>query len=469
MASMSELPDGSKLNFEILNSLESNATGIRTRLGRLSIPGRRPLETPNFIAISSRGVIPHMTPDIIASHTQINGVHMAIEDYIEKTIQSAPPVLSCTGASPLHTFTSLPSSIITVLAPRRTPAVAAPNGNTDTAISLFTSTGFQILTNTAYIDCINTLKPDIAISLADISYGNTPGTKRLLKMGDRTQSWMSSLLSSEPTTSIFAPILPIDSLSQSEYLNYLADETADDISGLAFYDSNLLPDIPATTLLSRLPRLSINEPVGPQQILIQISLGMDIFTIPFIGSATDAGITLSFQFPRPTQVNESVTKEGSNILPLGIDMWPTQHSKSVLPLSPNCSCYTCTSHHRAYIQHLLSAKEMLGWVLLQIHNHHIVSEFFTSIRQSIERGSFEKDAEEFAKVYESELPERSGQGPRIRGYHFRSEGPGEAKRNKSAWGNLNNGKDNEVLGDGEVVQGSADVLSENGFADVVVE
>jgi hypothetical protein len=38
------------------------------------------IETPNFIAITSRGVVPHMTPDVLTQHTQFQGVHMAIED-----------------------------------------------------------------------------------------------------------------------------------------------------------------------------------------------------------------------------------------------------------------------------------------------------------------------------------------------------------------------------------------------------
>lgn len=30
------------------------------------------------------------------------------------------------------------------------------------------------------------------------------------------------------------------------------------------------------------------------------------------------------------------------------------------------------------------------------------------------------------------MPEKSGQGPRARGYHFKSEGPGEQRKNESA-------------------------------------
>ena len=379
--------------------------------------------------------------------------------------KATPPVMNCPG-SPLHTFNALPTSLITLLAPRRTPAVTAPNGNTNTSTSIFTSTGFQILSNKTYIDSVRKLRPDIGIALADIPYGALPGTKRVAKMGDRTQEWLTQLINEKSgEQAIFAPVLPIDFHSQSEYLNCVADDLGPDISGLAFYDSNLLPDIPATTSLAELPRLSLDEPSSPHHILRQISLGMDIFTIPFIGFATDAGIALTFRFPRP-QPDESVIPNGSgtSAIPLGINMWTSNHATYLIPLSNSCKCYTCTSHHRAYIQHLLSAKEMLGWVLIQIHNYHILSEFFASIRESIRNGTFEADAREFGRMYESELPEKSGQGPRIRGYHFKSEGPGEEKKNKAAWGNL--GGDDQVGGNLVPNEGSME-LEEKGFAEKV--
>jgi len=446
----------SRLSFELLSNFDPNIAG--PRIGRLVFQGRKELETPNFIAITSRGVVPHISPDVIAAHTQIGGIHMALEDCmsklsralfpfsdltvldIEKVSHNTPPILNCSGiASPIHRFTTLPTSIITLLAPRRTPAVSAPNGNTNTSISLFTSTGFQALSNKYYISSVQTLRPDIAIGLADIAYGTTPGAKRSAKMGDRAQEWLSQLLSEKADDQpVFAPVLPLDFSNQYEYLNNVTDDLTDSISGLAFYNSNLLPEIPATTSLSRLPRLSLDEPPSPHQILRQISLGMDIFTIPFIGFATDAGIALTFRFPRPIPEDTATetANEGSSSIALGIDMWSVAHSTSLLPLTEKCACYACTSHHRAYIQHLLSAKEMLGWVLLQVHNHHVLSEFFTAVRESIREGRFEDDCREFERVYESALPEKSGQGPRIRGYHFKSEGPGEQKKNKAAWGNL---------------------------------
>lgn len=50
------------------------------RLGTLSLPGTRPIQTPNFLAITSRGVVPHISPDILRKKTSVNGVYVALED-----------------------------------------------------------------------------------------------------------------------------------------------------------------------------------------------------------------------------------------------------------------------------------------------------------------------------------------------------------------------------------------------------
>ena len=79
MAGADGFPEmGRKIAFEILSGPDANVAG--PRLGQLSIQGRREIETPNFFAVTSRGVIPHLTPDVISSHTHIGGVHMALED-----------------------------------------------------------------------------------------------------------------------------------------------------------------------------------------------------------------------------------------------------------------------------------------------------------------------------------------------------------------------------------------------------
>jgi queuine tRNA-ribosyltransferase len=285
-----------------------------------------------------------------------------------------------------------------------------------------TSVGFKALSSDYYAAAARKLQPDIVVGLADIPFGREAvGIKRKDKMSDRTETWTrdiiakkSTLDEGEPSWGIFAPILPIDRDLQSWYLEHLVDDMADKISGVAIYDAYLLDDLPEE--LHHLPRLSFHAPASPHEILRQVGLGMDMFTVPFLTDATDAGIALDFTFPAPPKDTTSSSRRD-----LGLDMWSDTHAVSVTPLSEGCNCYACTKHHRAYIQHLLAAKEMLGWVLIQIHNHAILSSFFTGIRASIDSDTFDTDVTAFERYYESLLPEKTGQGPRVRGYQFKSE------------------------------------------------
>jgi queuine tRNA-ribosyltransferase len=259
--------------------------------------------------------------------------------------------------------------------------------NTNSEVVIQTSVGFKTISSEYYAAAARKLQPDIVIGLSDTPFGQESiSTKRKDKMSDRTESWMRDIIvkrnnidKGERRFNIFAPFLPIDKDLQSWYLEHLVSEMKNDISGIAIYDAYLLDDLPEE--LQQLPRLSLHKPASPQELLRQVNLGIDLFTVPFVNEATDAGIALDFTFPAPKKAEEL---QGSSRQSLGIDMWQASHAESMIPLSEGCTCYACKKHQRAYVQHLLAAKEMLGWVLIQLHNHAVLTSFFSSIRTCIE-------------------------------------------------------------------------------------
>ena len=60
--------------------LAQEACDSEARLGSLSIPGRTVIHTPHYVALSSRGVVPHLTQDMMADNTAIQGIYAALED-----------------------------------------------------------------------------------------------------------------------------------------------------------------------------------------------------------------------------------------------------------------------------------------------------------------------------------------------------------------------------------------------------
>ena len=50
----------------------------------------------------------------------------------------------------------------------------------------------------------------------------------------------------------------------------------------------------------------------------------------------------------------------------------------------------CRSYSRAYIRHLLKAKEMLGMRLCVLHNLYFYNTMMSEIRQAIEEGNYKE-------------------------------------------------------------------------------
>ena len=64
------------------------------------------------------------------------------------------------------------------------------------------------------------------------------------------------------------------------------------------------------------------------------------------------------------------------------------HRRDPAPLESDCPCYACSHFSRAYLHHLFAAEEMLGPILLTIHNVTYYLRLMERARGAIERGEF---------------------------------------------------------------------------------
>lgn len=60
------------------------------------------------------------------------------------------------------------------------------------------------------------------------------------------------------------------------------------------------------------------------------------------------------------------------------------------PIEEGCLCPACQTYTRAYIRHLLKAKEMLGLRLLVMHNLYFYNNMMEEIREAIEQGRYKE-------------------------------------------------------------------------------
>jgi len=61
------------------------------------------------------------------------------------------------------------------------------------------------------------------------------------------------------------------------------------------------------------------------------------------------------------------------------------------PLDPSCPCPACSQHSRAYLHHLIKSEEMLGKILLSLHNITQLLRFTSAMAQAIRDGCFAED------------------------------------------------------------------------------
>ena len=114
----------------------------------------------------------------------------------------------------------------------------------------------------------------------------------------------------------------------------------------------------------------------PEDLVNGISRGVDIFDCVL-----------------PTRLarhNAAMTRFGDRL-----NLVNASFAKDRLPIEEECNCYTCRTFSRAYLRHLIIAKEMLSATLISIHNLHTLITLANDIRQAIIMDEFNDFAGEF--------------------------------------------------------------------------
>ena len=78
-----------------------------------------------------------------------------------------------------------------------------------------------------------------------------------------------------------------------------------------------------------------------------------------------------------------------------------QHTRSDKPLDPHCGCYTCKGFSRAFLRHLLLAREMNAAILISLHNLAFYLNLMKEIREAIVLKRFETYSKDFLTRWNS--------------------------------------------------------------------
>ena len=114
---------------------------------------------------------------------------------------------------------------------------------------------------------------------------------------------------------------------------------------------------------------------------------MGVGTLPEMAIAVANGFDL-FDCVLPTRLG----RHGAALV--GGERWNLKNARfrhDHTPLDPSCPCPACTVHSRAYLHHLIKTDELLGKILLSLHNITQLVRFSSAMAQAIRDGCFAED------------------------------------------------------------------------------
>eukprot|EP00210_Caulerpa_lentillifera_P004113 g3922.t1 len=343
------------------------------RTGRLST-NRGSINTPALLLSIRNGDLHGLTPDTYNCFLRNTGILLNPLDY--EGVKFKPQQ----NAVKAMNFSNAPFVLCFPRDPVQTEYLPS---NNDKGVVVALRPGQKQISPSFYTDLVKKLHPDVCAALWDqVVVSKDANEKRLITAVYRSSKWLEKTMQGIKSSSeIWATI----SYGKLKYLNKLATEKLSmfDTSG---YILDRFPVEDETTdsfedlkyviscLDNKQPKMLPGK-ISPIKMLEAIEQGVDLFDSSLIWDLSLRSQALVWV----TSSSSTRSIPSYTILDLNNDSYKTDAS----PLMECCECYCCIHHCRGYIHHLLQEKEIIGQVLLQIHNVHWMLDFFQIIRDSI--------------------------------------------------------------------------------------
>lgn len=368
------------------------------RLAQLELSEQRH-RTPLALLLTRAGAVPHLTRDTLAL------VELADTCPVLVPYQYLPPNIKTLQAmeaaqTSFAEFLGLQprSVVVTVQDPGEETRSGYHNNN---SVSVWWRENRELVTAEKYIRTTELVKPQAMLALCD---GDTPpgcSNKRISKSVSKTVQFLDSCLemmefsSSLASSSLIAAVEGgLDMKARTKSAKELRARNVEGYLLDGFHingagSGNIKFEDIQTVLretISLLPPEKTKFYFGvttPALLFKLVREGIDVFdtSYPLMVTERDAALVFPNTFTKPVSPAESLIQEESEAEE--INLGDSCHRTSFSPLVPSCSCYTCRTFTRAYIHHLVSVREMLGKVLLQIHNLHHYLLLFQSLQEAI--------------------------------------------------------------------------------------
>lgn len=314
-------------------------------------------------------------------------------EQMEKPVKLLNKTLSeFVGLKECLTFVSLKNS-----------AEFCPSGNHEKGtVPIFKKAGRVNISSERYMNMMETFQPDFYTTLADgDTFLNCP-KKRITKSCERSEEMFNECVNLHTSSSSLKSKSVMIASIVGAYNEFERKKIAEQLKGFegeigGYFIDGLHRNGPEATevdapsvkevvekTLSMLPKEKLKMMHGaflPHITLELISLGVDIFDSSLVNLVTNTNRALVFNF----DINKP-----SRVSPPEIDLKDLKFKEEFSPFVEGCQCKACKNHTRAYTNHLLLTHELLGPILLSIHNLHHYKLFFEAIREAIKNDKLSK-------------------------------------------------------------------------------
>ena len=368
------------------------------RLAQLELSDQRH-RTPLALLLTRAGAVPHLTRETLGL------LELADTSPVLVPYQYLPPNLNTLQAMEKAgmSFTEFlglqpRSVVVTVQDPGEETRSGYHNNN---SVSVWWRDNRELVTAEKYIRTTELVRPQALVALCD---GDTPpgcSNKRISKSVSKTVQFLEScqemmeFSSSLASSSLIAAVEGgMDMKARAKSAKELRARNVDGYLLDGFHtngasSANIKFGDIETVLretISLLPAEKTKFYFGvttPALLFKLVREGIDVFdtSYPLMVTERDAALVFPNTLASPVSPAESSLQAECEVEE--IQLADSSHRTSFTPLVLSCSCYTCRTFTRAYIHHLVSVREMLGKVLLQIHNLHHYLLLFQSLQEAI--------------------------------------------------------------------------------------
>ncbi|XP_003375095.1 queuine tRNA-ribosyltransferase domain-containing protein 1 [Trichinella spiralis] len=354
------------------------------------------VQTPCCCIYTIGGHVPHLLHDVVRLVELFHWNDVILQIPLSTLIDSWSAVEQFKGG--LKRFVGLPDESMLLLTVNDPAQTLRSGYNCATSASVFGRAGRHKLDPQLFRRILHAFQADCFQAISDSDNPIDASKKRLNKSVDRTVFFSRACAeyAKQSNEQLFCTV--VGGYDQAERIRCCKQLSSLSVDGYSFEGFHNFGDLSALSVGSVIPILKscfehlpterirfFPGSLDPKQIWRLTQAGIDLFDTSYVHLITEKQEALVVDDNYPYNAEYQLMRMNDPWYVNFIYQFDAFYAQDFEPLCKNCSCYTCKNYTRAYVNHVCITKELLGPMLLMIHNLSQMLEMFRKIRAAIAR------------------------------------------------------------------------------------